>query len=100
MRPLAIMKADRRYKPVRYHEAIETEALKQSVIVGIIRDQLDSLLPSRSRPFLTGESAARVHAACIAARGSVMSDRAAVVARAIMQMVVAAPRGGTNLKKR
>ena len=28
-----------------------------------------------------------------------MSDRAAVVARAIMQMVVAAPRGGTDLEE-
>jgi hypothetical protein len=48
LRPLAIMKADRRYKPdspLRYQEAIETEALKQSIIVGIIRDCLDAELP-------------------------------------------------------
>ena len=45
LRPLAIMKPDRRYKPVRYHEAIETEALKQPVIVGIVREQLDAELP-------------------------------------------------------
>lgn len=41
----AIMKEDRRYKPVRHHKAIETEALKQPVIVGIVRDALDDELP-------------------------------------------------------
>jgi hypothetical protein len=40
-----ISKPDRRYKPVRYHDAVETEALGQSVIVGIVRDHLDGLLP-------------------------------------------------------
>ena len=47
-RPISLIKIDRRhrrYKPVRYHEAIETEALKQHVIVGIVRDQLDAELP-------------------------------------------------------
>lgn len=45
LRRVAIQKADRRYKPVRYHEAIECEALKQQVIVRIIRDALDAELP-------------------------------------------------------
>lgn len=45
LRRLQIMKPDRRYKPVRYHPAIETEALKQNVIIGIVRDELDRLLP-------------------------------------------------------
>jgi hypothetical protein len=40
-----IRKADRRYKPVRYHDAVETEALHQSVIVDIVRRRLDQLLP-------------------------------------------------------
>jgi hypothetical protein len=40
-----ISKPDRRYKPVRYHDAVETEALGQSTIVGLVRDGLDSLLP-------------------------------------------------------
>jgi hypothetical protein len=40
-----ISKPDRRYKPVRHHDAVETEALGQSVIVGIVRDHLDGLLP-------------------------------------------------------
>jgi len=43
--PVQIMKPDRRYRPVRYHPAIETEALKQHVIVAIVRDQLDNELP-------------------------------------------------------
>ena len=45
LRPFEIRKPDHRYKPVRYHEAIETEALKQNVIVGIVRDALDAELP-------------------------------------------------------
>jgi hypothetical protein len=40
-----ISKPDRRYKPVRHHDAVETEALGQSAIVGIVRDRLDGLLP-------------------------------------------------------
>jgi hypothetical protein len=44
LRALQIMKPDRRYKPVRYHPAVETEALQQSVIVGIVRDALDAEL--------------------------------------------------------
>ena len=40
-----IRKPDRRYKPVRYHDAVETEALGQSEIVAIVRDHLDHLLP-------------------------------------------------------
>jgi hypothetical protein len=48
LRPLQIMKVDRRYKPgnpgYRF-PAIETEALRQDVIVGIVRDVLDAELP-------------------------------------------------------
>jgi hypothetical protein len=40
-----ISKPDRRYKPVRYHNAVETEALGQSTIVGLVRERLDTLLP-------------------------------------------------------
>jgi hypothetical protein len=42
---LAIEKLDRRYKPAKPYQAIETEALRQQVIVGILRDRLDELLP-------------------------------------------------------
>lgn len=45
LRRLQIMKADRRYNPVRYHPAIETEALKQQVLVAIVRAKLDAELP-------------------------------------------------------
>ncbi len=40
-----IRKPDRRYKPVRYHDAVETEALGQSAIVDIVRRRLNALLP-------------------------------------------------------
>jgi len=40
-----ISKPDKRYKPVQYHDAVETEALGQSVIVNIVRRHLDLLLP-------------------------------------------------------
>jgi hypothetical protein len=40
-----IRKPDRRYKPVRYHEATETEALGQGTVVSIIRSYLNSILP-------------------------------------------------------
>ena len=69
LRPLAIMKADRRYKPVRYHEAIETEALKQSVIVGIIREQLDSLLPEPLATVLERERRQRASMRRVLRRG-------------------------------
>jgi hypothetical protein len=45
LRRLIIRKADRRYKPTRWHDAIETEALKQDIIVGIVRDALNAELP-------------------------------------------------------
>jgi hypothetical protein len=40
-----ISKPDRRFKPVQYHDAVETEALGQSEIVRIVREHLDGLLP-------------------------------------------------------
>jgi hypothetical protein len=45
LKRLEIMKPDRRYKPVRFHPAIETEALQQQVIVQIVHDALDAELP-------------------------------------------------------
>jgi hypothetical protein len=38
-------KVDRRYKPPRRYGAVETEALRQEVIVGLLLDRLDSLIP-------------------------------------------------------
>jgi len=45
LRRLAITKLDKRYKPAKEYEAIECEALGQDVLVRLIRDHLDSLLP-------------------------------------------------------
>jgi hypothetical protein len=59
LRRMMIRKADRRYKPVRYHDAIETEALKQPVIVGIVRDALDAELPEPLKRVLEREARQR-----------------------------------------
>ena len=40
-----IVKRDRRYKDSRPHEAVETEAISQRVLIDILRDRLDELLP-------------------------------------------------------
>ena len=47
-----IVKRDRRYKDGHPHEAVETEALRQTVLVDLLRRRLDELLP---------EPLARVH---------------------------------------
>jgi hypothetical protein len=43
---MVIMKEDRGFDPPRSHRAIETEALTQSVIVEIVRDALEQMLPT------------------------------------------------------
>jgi hypothetical protein len=55
----AITKFDRRYKPPRQHQAIECEALQQQVIVGIVRDQLNALLPEPLEDVLEREARQR-----------------------------------------
>jgi hypothetical protein len=40
-----ITKRDRRYADSRPHEAVETEALRQTVLMNILRNQLDELIP-------------------------------------------------------
>jgi hypothetical protein len=40
-----IIKHDRRYKDERPHEAVETEAISQRVLINILRARLDELLP-------------------------------------------------------
>jgi hypothetical protein len=40
-----IIKRDRRYKTGRPHEAVETEALSQTLLVDILRSRLNALLP-------------------------------------------------------
>jgi hypothetical protein len=41
-----IVKHDRRFKTGGAHEAVETEALSQALIVQIVRDRIDALLPA------------------------------------------------------
>src|SRR5215217_9226795 len=41
----AISKPDKRFKPVQYFDAIETEALRQVEIQRILRERLDAELP-------------------------------------------------------
>jgi hypothetical protein len=40
-----IEKIDHRFRPPRPYEAVETEALRQEVIVALVRRRLDSLIP-------------------------------------------------------
>ena len=40
-----IIKRDRRHKDGRPHEAVETEALRQTILIEILRKRLDDLLP-------------------------------------------------------
>jgi hypothetical protein len=59
---LAIRKEDRRYRrdsPHRFHDAVETEALSQSIIVGILRDRLDELLAEPLEDVLEREQQGR-----------------------------------------
>ena len=40
----SVWKEDKRFKPTKWYEAWETEALGQSTIVQLVRDELDRLL--------------------------------------------------------
>jgi hypothetical protein len=59
LRRWAITKFDRRYNPPRQHQAIECEALKQHILVGIVRDQLNALLPEPLEDVLEREARQR-----------------------------------------
>jgi hypothetical protein len=59
LRQWAITKFDRRYKPPRQHQAIECEALKQHIIVDVVRDQLNALLPEPLEDVLEREARQR-----------------------------------------
>ncbi|TMC35554.1 MAG: hypothetical protein E6J28_11740 [Chloroflexi bacterium] len=54
-----IVKGDRRYADGGAHEAVETEALRQEVIVEILRGRLDELLPEPLARVLGREAAQR-----------------------------------------
>ena len=45
IRPAEIIKRDRRYKDGQPHEAVETEAISQTVLIGILRAWLELRLP-------------------------------------------------------
>jgi hypothetical protein len=54
-----IIKRDRRFKSGGDHVAVETEALSQALIVQIVRDRLDVLLPTPLDAILAREEAER-----------------------------------------
>lgn len=58
-----IQKADNRYRPVRWHDAVETEALSQTVIVDLVQARLDELMPEPLADVLVREQRQRAHAA-------------------------------------
>jgi hypothetical protein len=59
LRRLAVVKRDRRYADGRPHEAIETEALSQTVLTGILTARLDELIPEPLTDVLEREDAQR-----------------------------------------
>jgi hypothetical protein len=59
LRRLAITKRDKRYADGHPHLAIETEALSQPVLVGILTSRLDDLLPEPLEAVLDRETAER-----------------------------------------
>ena len=58
-----ITKRDRRYKDGRPHEAVETEALRQTVLMDILRARLDELLPEPLTRVLERERRQRIRIA-------------------------------------
>jgi hypothetical protein len=56
-----IIKTDRCFKNGGAHEAVETEALSQRLIVQIVRDRLDALLPEPLERFRAREEEERVY---------------------------------------
>lgn len=64
-----ISKPDKRYKPVRYHDAVETEALGQAFIVNLVRQWLDFLLPKPLADVLEREARQRAAMRRVLRRG-------------------------------
>jgi hypothetical protein len=54
-----IMKTDRRYNDGRLHQAVETEAISQRILVQILRDRLEELLPEPLERVLAREARER-----------------------------------------
>lgn len=68
-----VIKADKRYTPHRLHEAIETEALFQHVIVDLVRDRLDEMLPEPLQDVLEREAEQRRQVAEVLGRAGLSS---------------------------
>src|SRR5262245_28302701 len=60
-----IIKHDRRYKDGGAHEAVETEALRQTVLIEILRARLDALLPDPLERVLVREQRQRKRLAAL-----------------------------------
>jgi hypothetical protein len=60
-----IVKHDRRYKDGGAHEAVETEALRQTVLIEILRARLDELLPEPLKRVLERERRQRKRMAAL-----------------------------------
>jgi hypothetical protein len=60
-----IVKHDRRYKDGRPHEAVETEALRQTVLIEILRARLDALLPEPLERVVVREARQRKRVAAL-----------------------------------
>jgi hypothetical protein len=65
-----IIKWDKRFKNGGAHEAVETEALSQRLIVQIVRDRLDELLPEPLSHFLGREEVERERLRILLGRAS------------------------------
>ena len=65
-----IRKRDQRYKDGRPHEAVETEALSQTVLQDLLRDRLDQLLPEPLRRVQEREQRQRRRVAALLRSGS------------------------------
>jgi hypothetical protein len=64
-----IVKHDRRYKDGRPHEAVETEALRQTVLQDLLRARLDELLPEPLRRVQEREARQRHRIAALLRNG-------------------------------
>jgi hypothetical protein len=80
-----ITKRDRRYTDGRPHEAVETEALRQTVLTAILRDRLDELLRATAARSRTGTPSAATNrcAATPSAPSQVTRRRGAVIENTI-----------------
>jgi hypothetical protein len=64
-----VEKPDKRYKPVRYFEAVETEALGQAEIARLLTERLDRELPEPLAAVLEREKRQRVQVRALLEQG-------------------------------